>query len=482
MLGDDPPVLADDDAVGVGVDVDRAPDRARAHRISVVVEPHEAGLRHRGRQRVESVEADAIRNELRALVLERLPDRLPALLGMGVRLGPDDTSVDEPAVQLVVALEPQPRCEEALAHQADLVLDLALLPARSRRAGDRLDEMVRAHLEEAAIVLAVLADEDRVHRRLHVVVDAALAGAPEEREGAVVGVEHHLLRLARVGAYEHHAAVAEPHVGDLHRRRHPADDDDLVAPVELVGFARRKRQGNVGFSRRARVLLAPAPRIAANSVVAALVAERPQLLVNADQRQPLARRRLGVRRQKPIERLRPRPEFRPRLDLTFIGKRRLPRPQDPPDRVARQMQGPRDLLDRLPLAQMLAPYPTDRLHNQHPPPPASRQSRQPTKPEIGGSILDADDAPQGVNFARRNTQLQPRARPTPAVAAIYRFPPTDSLSASTGVPEIWQRVLDELPNAKSLAMEVQNTQAIVKVGGFSEIKAKLLAACDAMDR
>src|SRR5208337_5213734 len=40
-----------------------------------------------------------------------------------------------------------------------------------------------------------------------------------------------------------------------------------------------------------------------------------------------------------------------------------------------------------------------------PPPPASRQSRQPTKPEIGGSILDADDAPQGVNFARRNTPV-----------------------------------------------------------------------------
>ena len=94
-----------------------------------------------------------------------LPDRLPALLGVGVRLGPDDTFVDEPGVQLAVALEPQPRREEALAHEADLVLDLALLPARSRRAGDRLDEMVRAHLEEAAIVLAVLADEDRVHRR-----------------------------------------------------------------------------------------------------------------------------------------------------------------------------------------------------------------------------------------------------------------------------------------------------------------------------
>ncbi len=331
----------------------------------------------------------------------------------------------EPGVQLVVALDPQPRREEALAHQPDLVLDLAFLPTRGRRAGDRLDEVMRAHLEEAAIVLAVLADEDRVHRRLHVVVDAAPAGALEEREGAVVRVEHHLLRLARIGAHEHHAAHAEPDVGDLHRRRHPVHDDDLVAPVELVGFARRKRQGNVGFRRRARVLLAPAPRIAANSVVAALVAERPQLLVNADQRQPLARRRLGVRRQQPVERLRPRPELRPRLDLAVIRKRRLPRPQDPPHRIARQMQGPRDLLDRLPLAQMLAPYPSDRLHNQHPPPPASRQSRQPIKPRIGGSILDADDAPQGVNFARRNTRTSGHGTDAAPIVVANKRPLSD---------------------------------------------------------
>ena len=185
---------------------------------------------------MESVEADAIRNELRTLVLERLPDRLSALLGVSVRLGPDDTSVDKPGVQLAVALDPQPRREEALANQADLVLDLAFLPARGRRAGDWLDEVVRAHLEEAAVVLAVLADEDRVHRRLHVVVDPALAGATEEREGALVRVEHHLLALARIGAHEHHAAVAEPDVGDLHRRRHAVHDHDLVGPVELVGF------------------------------------------------------------------------------------------------------------------------------------------------------------------------------------------------------------------------------------------------------
>ncbi len=35
------------------------------------------------------------------------------------------------------------------------------------------DEVMRAHLEETAIVLPVLAEEDRLHRRLHVVVDAA---------------------------------------------------------------------------------------------------------------------------------------------------------------------------------------------------------------------------------------------------------------------------------------------------------------------
>ncbi len=35
--------------------------------------------------------------------------------------------------------------------EADLIFDLSLLPTRRRRAGYRLDEMVRAHLKEAAI-------------------------------------------------------------------------------------------------------------------------------------------------------------------------------------------------------------------------------------------------------------------------------------------------------------------------------------------
>ncbi|MEA2727654.1 MAG: hypothetical protein QOF70_2129 [Acetobacteraceae bacterium] len=74
--------------------------------------------------------------------------------------------------------------------------------------------MIRAHLKKAAIVLTVLANEDRVHRRLHVVVDAPRAGASEEGERAVVRVEHHILGLPRIGADEHHSAVAKTGVRD----------------------------------------------------------------------------------------------------------------------------------------------------------------------------------------------------------------------------------------------------------------------------
>jgi hypothetical protein len=75
------------------------------------------------------------------------------------------------------------------------------------------------------------------------VVDPAGTGPAEEGECLVVGVEDHLLRLARIGAEERHSAVAQPDVRDLHDRRHAVDQDDLVAPVELVGLTRIEAQG-----------------------------------------------------------------------------------------------------------------------------------------------------------------------------------------------------------------------------------------------
>jgi len=68
------------------------------------------------------------------------------------------------------------------------------------------------------------------------------AGVLEEDERPVMGVEHHLLALARIGPHEHHPGMAEPNVGNLGRHCCPVDQDDLVAPVELVGLARIEAQ------------------------------------------------------------------------------------------------------------------------------------------------------------------------------------------------------------------------------------------------
>src|SRR6185437_2719910 len=117
---------------------------------------------------MEPVEAAAIGNELGPLLLEHLPDRLVGPLGMAVRLGPGDAFVHEPGVQLVVALEPQPRREEALTHESDLVLDLALLPAGGRIAELRLEQEVADHGREARVDLALLSAPDLVDGGSHI--------------------------------------------------------------------------------------------------------------------------------------------------------------------------------------------------------------------------------------------------------------------------------------------------------------------------
>ncbi len=93
-----------------------------------------------------------------------------------MRFGVSDAFVEQPSVHLVIGLEAQPRREEALADEPDLVLNLPFSQPRCWRAGNQIDEIMAAHLQEAAIVEAIFADKDRLHRRLHIVVDAALAG------------------------------------------------------------------------------------------------------------------------------------------------------------------------------------------------------------------------------------------------------------------------------------------------------------------
>ena len=79
-----------------------------------------------------------------------------------------------------------------------------------------------------------------------------------------MGIEHHLLRLARIGSHEQHPAVAEPDVGDLHDPRRAVQQDDFVAPIELISFTRRKAQRYVGCGCRLPAILGPFPGIAAH--------------------------------------------------------------------------------------------------------------------------------------------------------------------------------------------------------------------------
>src|SRR5215210_2503072 len=354
---------------------------------------------------MEAIEAPGVGHEPEALGLEHGPDRLVRDLGVAVSLGIGDALVEEPGVELVVALEPEARREEALAHQPDLVLDLPLLPAGRWRAGGRLHQIVAAHLQEAAVIDPALADEDALDRRLHIVVEPAPARAPEEGERPIVGVEHHLLRLAWVGAHEQHPRVAQPQVGDLHRHRRAVDQHDLVAPVELVGLARLKGQRHEGIDRRQHPLLAPAPGVAPNRVVAAFVAETAQLLEDADQRQTLARRLALVPGQQPIEIRPPAPQPRQWLDLPLIAERRLAGPQHLANRVAGDLQVADDLLDRSALDEELAPYPRNRLHDQHPPPTVPAPGTASIASSHGGQNCTPKHIPIGRGDERRLTQV-----------------------------------------------------------------------------
>ena len=193
-----------------------------------------------------------------------------------------DATVLQPPVQLFQRLHVRARNEQALAQAADLVLDLPLLPAGRRRTGRRLDQVMRAHLGEAPIELALLADEHGVHRRLHVVVDAALAGAARESKGPGMGVEHHLLALPRIRPDVGHAAVAKPGVRDLSFEGDAVEDDPIPPTNRLVGLGRREGQRNKGLAglglRLRRPNIRPAPSVTAHRVIAAGIAGPPKRL------------------------------------------------------------------------------------------------------------------------------------------------------------------------------------------------------------
>src|SRR6202140_815355 len=208
-------------------------------------------------------------------------------------LGVGDALIFQPSIELGETLYPRFGPEHLVAQIADLVLNLTLLPSRRGGAGYRFDQMVRAHLQKAEIISACLADEDRLDRRLHVVVDAAPADPAIEPERLVMGVKHQLLGLAKVDAHKRHAAVRQLHVRRLDRKRQTRKRDRLVAPVKLVGFPRREAHRYIGMHRNPDALIAPSLDEPMHAVVGAVISAPAQLLEQPLRRPAFALRQLG---------------------------------------------------------------------------------------------------------------------------------------------------------------------------------------------
>src|SRR5262249_24771450 len=182
VLANDNAVLLNHNAIGIGVHVDRPANRLRGHRVLVVVEAYEARLRHRDTRRMEAVEWPPIARQVRALGLENLKDRLVLLLGMKLRLGVGDALLEKIGVEILIGVEFVPWLEQPFGTRPTLALSLPFPPARRRRAGGGLDEVMAHQLLEAQVELSLFADKHGVNRRTHVVVDAAQAAPLEKLE------------------------------------------------------------------------------------------------------------------------------------------------------------------------------------------------------------------------------------------------------------------------------------------------------------
>ena len=162
MIGDDLVFEQNDDPLGVGAHQNRLSGGPGIDAVAIVVGHDEAGRAGPHRLLDEPVERRSQFHQRRSFLLEDLPNRPIPELGMAGPFGVGDALVFQPGIQFLKARHLRLGPEHLVAQIADLVLNLALLPARRRRAGHRLDQVVRTHLKEAAVVLTGLADEDRL--------------------------------------------------------------------------------------------------------------------------------------------------------------------------------------------------------------------------------------------------------------------------------------------------------------------------------
>ncbi len=104
------------------------------------------------------------------------------------------------------------------------------------------------HLLETAVVAAFLAGESGPNRRLHNIVDTPGASAAKEGDGPIMRFKNKLLALAHIDPGKHHAALAKPDMGNLHRDCHAIDQHDIMAAVELIRLTRPIIERHIGIA------------------------------------------------------------------------------------------------------------------------------------------------------------------------------------------------------------------------------------------
>ncbi|CAM3309287.1 hypothetical protein GLUCOINTEAF2_0204079 (plasmid) [Komagataeibacter intermedius AF2] len=181
-------------------------------------------------------------------------------------------------------------------------------------------------------------------------------------------VKHHFLRLARIGTNEHHPAVAQTHMRDLHLYRHTTQNDNLMAPVKLVSLSRCKTQRNIGGPPPHLMAVFPPSAISPYGIIASFISFLTQQFEQTDEAQPFAGRTRHVLLKKSAQSSLPWTNPGKRLSFSVIVKRRLSRPDHLAYRLPRYPKVPADRLDRLSFDKMRATDLSNCFHNKHPKP------------------------------------------------------------------------------------------------------------------
>src|SRR5208282_3573963 len=179
-------------------------------------------------------------------------------------------------------------------------------------------------------------------------------------------VENHLLGFPRVGDDEHLAAERQPEMRNLDGLHDASQLDMLMAPIELAGFAGRKRQRNKGVREAgAGFGCLPALHKPLHAVVGTAIPLDLQSLEQSTRGTALSFGELAFGQQPGFQRLLERPQHRRRLLVPLIDRLGLG-PAMLANGGPRQLQVTRDRTDALFANQMTAPDFGNHIHEQHP--------------------------------------------------------------------------------------------------------------------